>query len=57
MKKNKKTLRKKTSLAVQYLDIVKISHPFVSQEGTLQQPHINKFVDSVTTYGAYEKPI
>jgi hypothetical protein len=59
MKKNKITPKKKKSpLETQYLDIVKIPCPFVlHQEETLQQPHINKFVDSVTTYGAYEKPI
>ena len=57
MKRNKTTFKKKKSLAAQYLDIVRIPRPFVAQEETLQQPHIHKFVDSVTTYGAYEKPI
>jgi len=58
MKKNKITSKKKKSpLEDQYLDIIKIPRYFVAQEETLQQPHINKFVDSVTTYGAYEEPI
>jgi hypothetical protein len=57
MKKNKTTFKKKRSLENKYWDIVKIPSPLVAAEGTLQQPHIYKFIDSVTTYGAYEKPI
>jgi len=49
--------KQKSPLETQYLDIIKIPRPFVPQEDTLQQPHVNKFVDSVTTYGAYEEPI
>ncbi len=58
MKKNKlNSKKKKSSLEAQYVDIIKIPRSFVAQEETLRQPHINKFVDSVTTYGAYEEPI
>jgi hypothetical protein len=57
MKKNKKTLKRKRSIESKYWDIVKIPRHFLFEEGTLQQPHINKFIDSVTTYGAYEEPI
>jgi hypothetical protein len=58
MKKNKIISKgKKSPLETQYLDIIKIPRFFVVQEETLQQPHINKYVDSVTTYGAYEEPI
>jgi hypothetical protein len=57
MKKVKTTFKKKKSLEAQYLHIVKTPRPFVGAEGTLKQPHVYKFVDSVTTYGAYEEPI
>jgi len=57
MKKNKKVFKKKRSLENKYLDIVQTPRPLVAEEGTLQQPHIYKFIDSVVTYGAYEKPI
>jgi hypothetical protein len=62
MKKNKAVSKKKKSLRDQslrdqYCEIVKSPYLFINEEESLQQPHIHKFIDSVATYGAYEKPI
>jgi len=59
MKKNKTTFKKKKSLKDQYLEIIKFPHPLTTRQEneSLEQPHLYKFVDTVTTYGPYEKPI
>jgi hypothetical protein len=57
MKKKKMPPMRKKSLADQYWEIVKIHLPSVTKEESLEQPHRYKFVDSVTTYGAYQNPI
>jgi len=61
MKKTKKLpsrgKAKRKSYREMYLDIIKSVRPLTSDRETLEQPHVSKFVDSVTTYGAYQKPI
>jgi hypothetical protein len=51
--------RQKESMEDKYWEIVRRgSHSMeLPEEESLEQPHLYKFVDSVTTYGAYEKPI
>lgn len=60
MKKN--TPRKKEeSLEELYREILLTipRGPFWKEtyEGTLEQPHTDQFIETVTTYGAYQKPI
>lgn len=57
MDKAKKTSKKVKSLKDRYCEIVKVSHVVLSEKESLEQPHAFKFVDTVTTYGAYQKPI
>lgn len=61
MKKGKKLPNigkpKSKSYREMYFEIVKSVRPLISNKDTLEQPHVFKFVDSVTTYGAYQKPI
>ena len=49
--------KKKESFENQYWELVKAPPPLLTEKETLEQPHLYKFVDSVTTYGAYQKPI
>jgi hypothetical protein len=60
MKKNKIRQKKTQSLEDMYKEIIKISTSHLTRndtEETLEQPHLFRFVDSVTTYGAYQEPI
>jgi hypothetical protein len=57
MKKTKKRLKGKKSIEELYYEMVKTTQFLLSQKETLEQPHAFKFVDTVTTYGAYQKPI
>lgn len=53
-----KPVNKKKLLEAQYLEIVtKLVVSRISGQDSLEQPHAHKVVDSITTYGAYEKPI
>lgn len=49
--------KKKESFENQYWELVKAPPLFLTERETLEQPHLYKFVDSITTYGAYQKPI
>ncbi len=56
--KKEKPSQLKKSIESQYLEIV--VKPFTTHgtdDYSLEQPHARKIVNSVTTYGAYEKPI
>jgi len=57
MKKKKMRSKKKESFENQYWELVKAPPLFLTERETLEQPHLYKFVDSITTYGAYQKPI
>lgn len=57
MKKNKKNVPKKQALESQYTEIMKNIRPQLAYQKDLKQPHLHRYVDSVTTYGAYEEPI
>lgn len=57
MDKTKKTKKKVKSLKDRYCEIVKVYQIVLSEKESLEQPHAFKFVDTVTTYGAYQKPI
>lgn len=57
MEKKKIRQKKKTSFEYQYREVVKTPLFLFTQQETLEQPHAYKFIDSVTTYGAYQKPI
>ena len=61
MKKGKKLPRlgkpKRKSYREMYFEIIKSVRPLISNRETLEQPHVSKFVDTVTTYGAYQKPV
>ena len=60
MKKKSHPTKEKT-LEELYHEIIKSVPSFPLQketyEGTLEQPHVLTFVETVTTYGAYQEPI
>ncbi len=58
MNERKKPIKKNQSYEKKYLEIVKnIKYISARDDESLEQPHALKFVDSVTTYGAYQKPL
>ncbi|MEK7748020.1 MAG: hypothetical protein AAB300_02985 [Nitrospirota bacterium] len=61
MKKDKQSVKKEKSFEAQHYKIMKMFMPLINQtidkNETLEQPHELKFVQTVTTYGAYQKPI
>ena len=60
MKKKSHPTKEKT-LEELYHEIIKSVPSFPLQketyEGTLEQPHVLTFIETMTTYGAYQKPI